>query len=251
MNGGLQYHVTSTGDRLAYHYTPGRAPGVMFCGGFRSDMTGSKATTLESYCRGRGQAFLRFDYHAHGQTGGDFLEGSIGRWTQNALELFDHVMQGPAILVGSSMGGWIALNMALQRREYVKGILGIAAAPDFTERLMWAGMTPAQQRDLMRDGVIYVPSLYGDPYPITKLLIEDGRQHLLLDSPIPLTCPVRLVQGMKDPDVPWTYAHDIAEALESRDVQTMLIKEGDHRLSTPEDLHVLTFTLEKLLDAVS
>lgn len=251
MSGEIQYHVTSSGDRLAYCHTPGAAPGVMFCGGFRSDMSGKKVSMLEQYCRGRGQAFLRFDYHAHGQSEGDFLDGSISRWTNNALELFDHVMQGPAVLVGSSMGGWIALNIALQRRERVKGIIGIAAAPDFTERLMWAGMTPQQQRDLMRDGVIHIPSLYGDPYPITRLLIEDGRRQLLLDNPIPLTCPVRLLQGMKDPDVPWTYAFDLAEALVSTDVQTLLIKEGDHRLSTPEDLHVLTFTLEKLLDKVS
>jgi pimeloyl-ACP methyl ester carboxylesterase len=251
MTNGLQHHVTSTGERLAYHYTPGHTPGVIFCGGFRSDMSGSKATTLESYCRGRGQAFLRFDYHAHGESPGDFLEGSIGRWTENALSLLDHVTQGPQVLVGSSMGGWIALNLALARRERVAGLIGIAAAPDFTERLIFASMTPAQQATLMQDGVLMVPSQYGDPYPITRLLIEEARQHLLLDAPIPLICPVRLLQGMRDPDVPWSYAFDIAEALESTDVQTLLIKEGDHRLSGPEDLHVLTFTLEKLLDNVS
>ena len=251
MTDGLQHHVTSTGERLAYYYTPGHAPGVIFCGGFRSDMSGSKATTLESYCRGRGQAFLRFDYHAHGESPGDFLEGSIGRWTENALSLLDHVAQGPQVLVGSSMGGWIALNLALARPARVAGLLGIAAAADFTERLMYASMTPAQQATLMREGVLMVPSQYGDSYPITRLLIEEARQHLLLDVPIPLTCPVRLLQGMRDPDVPWSYAFDIAEALESKDVQTLLIKEGDHRLSGPEDLHVLTFTLEKLLDNVS
>lgn len=251
MSNGLQYYVTSTGDRLAYYFTPGRAPCVMFCGGFRSDMTGSKATTLESYCRGRGQAFLRFDYHAHGQSDGDFLEGSISRWTSNTQELFDALLTGPALLVGSSMGGWIALNVALRRHDCVHGLLGIAAAPDFTERLMWANMTPRQQQLLMENGVLHVPSQYGDPYPITRQLIEDGRQHLLLDAEIPLSCPVRLLQGMRDSDVPWTYASDLAEALESNDVQIIFIKDGDHRLSTPENLHVLTFTLEKMLDNIS
>jgi pimeloyl-ACP methyl ester carboxylesterase len=251
MSDGLLYHVTSTGDRLAYHLTPGATPAVMFCGGFRSDMTGSKATTLESYCRGRGQAFLRFDYHAHGQSPGDFLEGSIGRWTENALSLLDTLTEGPMVMVGSSMGGWIALNLALRRPERVAGLIGIAAAPDFTERLMWASMSPVEQSTLLKQGIVDIPSQYGEPYPITRLLIEEGRQHLLLDKPIPLQCPVRLLQGMQDPDVPWSYAFDLAEALESTDVQTLLIKIGDHRLSAPEDLHVLTFTLEKLLDQVA
>ncbi|MBY0354857.1 MAG: alpha/beta hydrolase [Rickettsiales bacterium] len=251
MSDALQHYVTSTGDRLAYYATSGASPGVFFLGGFRSDMTGSKATTLESYCRGRGQSFIRFDYHAHGASDGDFLEGSIGRWTHNALELFDALSTGPQILVGSSMGGWIALNIAVQRMPRVAGIIGIAAAPDFTERLMWARATPQQQATILREGSIMLPSEYGEPYPITRQLIEEARNHLLLDRVIPVTCPVRLLHGMQDPDVPWSYAFDIVSALQTNDVQTLLIKEGDHRLSGPEELHLLTFTLEKLLDKVT
>lgn len=244
----MEFFTDPQGDRLAYHLTDGATPGVFFCGGFRSDMSGQKAKTMESYCRGRGQAFLRFDYHGHGASSGEFIEGSIGRWFHNALALFDALTYGPQILIGSSMGGWIALLIALARPERVAGLIGIAAAPDFTERLMWARATPAQQSTIERQGYVNIPSDYGDDYPITRHLIKESRAHLLLDKPIPLTCPVRLLQGMQDNVVPWSYAFDIAEALQSTDVQTILIKEADHRLSSPEDLHVLTFTLEKLLD---
>ena len=227
------------GTRLAYALTPGNNPTVIFLPGFRSDMTGDKATHLARLCAARGQAMLRFDYSGHGASGGRFEDGDIGQWTTDALTLIDALTPGPLVLVGSSMGGWIALLAALARPGRIAGLVGVAAAPDFTERLMWQAMTPREREQLMSEGVLHVPSQYGEPYPITRRLIEDGRRRLLLDGPIALDCPVRLLHGQRDPDVPWETALRVAERLSGTDVQVTLVKDGDHRLSRPQDLALL------------
>lgn len=228
--------VRRTG-RIAYHRSEGKSPGVLFLGGFMSDMTGIKATTLEGHCLETGRAFLRFDYSGHGQSDGRFEDGTIGSWLDDALAVLDELTGGPQILVGSSMGGWIAHLLARSRPERVCALIGVAAAPDFTEDLLEQGFDPATRAKLEREGVVYLPSDYGDrPYPITRALIEDGRRHLLLRAPIPVHCPVQLIQGMRDPDVPWQVALRLAERLESETVAVTLIKDGDHRLSRPEDL---------------
>ena len=215
-------------------------PGVIFLSGFKSDMSGSKATALAEFCRARGQAFLCFDYFAHGETGGDFAEGTIGRWRDDAIAALDQLSEGPQILVGSSMGGWLMLLTALARRERIHGLVGIAAAPDFTEDLIFATLSPAEQAKLQRDGRLEQPSAYSeDPYVITWKLIEEARAHLLLRDAVPLDCPVRLLQGMADPDVPFAVAMRLMQRLTSTDVQLRLIKDGDHRLSRPQDLKLL------------
>ncbi len=235
------------GVELAWTRTPGRGPAAVFLPGYKSDMTGTKALETEAFCAAHRLACLRLDYSGHGASSGRFEDGTIGRWTEDALFLIDNLTGGPLVLIGSSMGGWIALLAALARPERVTGLIGIAAAPDFTEGLMWGSMTPEEQRTLMRDGVLLVPSQYGDPYPVTRRLIEDGRIRLLLDRTIPLTCPVRLLQGQMDPDVPWQTALRIADRLEAEDVQITLVKDGDHRLSRPQDLALLRQALRALL----
>lgn len=235
------------GVPLAYQLTAGREPTVVFLPGFRSDMTGDKATHLARFCEARAQAMLRLDYSGHGVSGGAFEDGCISRWRDDALLLIDRLTTGKLVLVGSSMGGWIALLAARARAERVAALIGIAAAPDFTERLMWQAMSPAERETLLRDGVLHVPSEYGGPYPITRRLIEDGRSNLLLDGPIAFDCPVRLLQGQRDPDVPWETALRIAERVTGVDVRTILVKDGDHRLSRPADLALLGDTLGAVL----
>lgn len=218
--------------------------------GFMSDMTGSKALALEELCKSRGQAFLRFDYRGHGASSQAFAEGCIGDWADDALLALDRLTQGPQVLVGSSMGGWIMLLTALARPERVAGLVGIAPAPDFTETLVWKELTPHQQAQLMEQGFVEIPSDYGDkPYVITKRLIEDGRQRLLLDkAPLPIKVPVRIIQGILDKDVPWQTALRIQDAVESQDVDVTLVKNGGHRLSEPQDLDRLKRTVAALLD---
>lgn len=220
--------------------------------GFMSDMTGGKALALEEMCRARGQAYLRFDYRGHGASSNAFKEGCIGDWADDALDVLDRLTQGPQLLVGSSMGGWIMLLTALARPERVAGLVGIAPAPDFTENLIWRELTERQRRVMAEQGFVEIPSDYGDqPYVITQRLIEDGRQHLLLDKgKLPLAMPVRIIQGMDDKDVPWQTALDIQKAVESRDVEVTFVKSGGHRLSEPEDLARLTRTVAALLDQV-
>ena len=235
------------GPDLAYLRTPGSAPTVVFLPGFRSDMQGAKAVEVAALCAARGAGCLRLDYGGHGASGGRFEDGTIGGWTADALHGIDRLTEGPLVLVGSSMGGWIALLVALARPDRVAGLVGIAAAPDFTERLMWDAMLPAERATLLRDGVVFAPSEYGDPLPITRALIEDGRRRLLLDGPIPLNCPVRLLHGQRDADVPWETSLRLAERLASPDVQVTLLKDGDHRLSRPADLALLRRTVATLL----
>lgn len=239
------------GSTIAYHFTPGKSPGVVFLGGFMSDMTGSKALALEEHCRNSGRAFLRFDYTGHGASSGQFEDGCIGDWADDALFALDHLTEGPQILIGSSMGGWVMLLIAMKRPERLAGLIGIAAAPDFTEDLLPNELTP-QQKQLIEDhGVVYVDSPYGDePTPYTKKLMEDGRKHLILRQRITVDVPVRLIQGMKDPDVPWQTSLNILNMIGSNDVEATFIKSGDHRLSEPADLERLTGVLEGLLGRI-
>ena len=235
------------GIELAWSKLDGTGPTIVFLPGFRSDMTGDKATALAAFCATHGHAMLRFDYSGHGASGGQFESGTIGIWAQDALTVLDRLTEGKVILVGSSMGGWLALLTALRRPERVAALVGVAAAPDFTEKLMWEAMTFEERARLSRDGILHVPSQYGEPTPITLQLIEEGRSHLLLDGPIQLDCKVRLLHGQADPDVPWEMAPRIAERLTARDVEIILVKDGDHRLSRPRDLALLTRTVAALL----
>ncbi|MDB5374664.1 MAG: hypothetical protein JWP04_3306 [Belnapia sp.] len=234
------------GVELAWRRVPGQGPGVIFLGGFNSDMTGSKAADLAEYCAGTGRAFLRLDYSGHGASGGRFEDGSIGRWADDAAAVIGALTVGPQVLVGSSMGGWIGLLLALRLPERVAALVGIAAAPDFTARI--ESLLPAEIRAIIaRDGVWQRPSQYGAPYPITRHLLEEGRRHLLLDRPVPLTIPLRLLQGQQDPDVPWETALRIAAAVTGADVEVVLVKDGDHRLSRPQDLLLLRRVVGALL----
>jgi pimeloyl-ACP methyl ester carboxylesterase len=237
------------GVNLAWRHRRGAGPTIVFLPGFRSDMEGSKAVHLVGLAARRGQAMLRLDYSGHGASGGRFEDGTIGIWTADALRVVDAVTEGPLIVVGSSMGGWIGLNLALARPERVAGFVGIAAAPDFTERLIWAALAPWERETLLSSGVLAMPSDYGEPTPITLGLIEDGRLHLRLDGPIALDCPVRLLQGQRDGDVPWRTALDIADRLTGNDVRVTFVKDGDHRLSRDSDLVLLEGVVGALLDA--
>jgi len=243
------------GSKIAYHAIPRKQtatpneqkPGILFLGGFMSDMTGTKATHFEEHCVRRGLAYTRFDYSGHGQSSGKFAEGTIGQWSRDAVSILDHVATGPQILVGSSMGGWISLLAALARPDRVCGLIGVAAAPDFTEDLMWAQFSDAQKKTIEETGALIEPTDYGDdPYTITRALIVDGRNHLLLRAPINLPIPVRLVQGMQDPDVPWQTALKLADKLTSDNVEVHLIKSGDHRLSKPDELAEITHHIDVL-----
>jgi pimeloyl-ACP methyl ester carboxylesterase len=235
------------GTELAWARLAGKGPTIVFLPGFRSDMTGDKATALVSFCSERGVGMLRLDYSGHGASGGDFLDGTIGAWAADALAAIDALTTGKLILVGSSMGGWIALLTALARPGRIAALVGIAAAPDFTQRLMWESMAPSERATLERDGVLYVPSQYGEPTPITRVLIQDGAKHLVLTGRMPIHCPVRLLHGQADPDVPWELALRIAEQVETPDARVILVKDGDHRLSRPADLALLRQTVGALL----
>lgn len=235
------------GATIAYHHSPGKAPGVVFLTGYMSDMTGGKALRLEHFCRVRRLAYLRFDYFGHGASSGAFTDGTIGRWADDAVFALDHLTEGPQVLVGSSLGGWIMTLAAIRRPGRIAGMLGIAAAPDFTEDLVATMLTAEQKTILERDGVVPVASPYDpEPTPVTKLILDEGRNHLVLRDEIPLDCPVRLIHGMQDPDVPWQTSLRLAERLRSNDVEITLIKKRTHRLSEPEDLDRLCETLEAL-----
>ncbi len=242
------YVETPAGHRLGYVCHTGKEPGVLFLTGFKSDMEGSKALALEAHCRETGRAFLRFDYSGHGSSSGKFEEGTIGAWLADAVAVLDQLTEGPQVIVGSSMGGWIALLLALARPQRVAGLVGIAAAPDFTEELIWRTLPGNQRREMVERGFISIPNCYGeDPYIITHRLVEEGRDHLLLGAPIPIHCPVRLLHGEKDEDVPWQHGLKLVEKLESTDVAFTLVKGAGHRLSEPEHLNLLCNTVESIL----
>ncbi len=236
--------------RLAYsrQFGDDSRPGLIFLGGYASDMTGTKASFLAERCATAGISYLRFDYRGHGQSDGDFIEGSISDWLADTEAAFNQLTKGPQIVVGSSMGGWIALLLALRQPERVKALVGIAAAPDFTEELMWQKMLPEQRDVLLANGLIYDDNAPPDHcIPTTLKLIEDGRQHLLLRDVMEITCPVRLLQGLRDTEVPWQTALRIARHIRTQDLYIGYVKDGDHRLSQPDDLALLWRTIEPFL----
>lgn len=222
--------VTPQGRRIAYHLTPGTGPAVVFLGGFKSDMEGTKAVFLEDWARQTGRAFLRFDYSGHGISDGEFTQGAIGDWFEDACAALG-LIAGKAVLVGSSMGGWISLLVARAMPERVAGLVTIAAAPDFTEDSMWAGFSDAQKAALETEGQVALPSEYGDPYIITKRLIEEGRTRLVLRDPLPLPFPVRFLQGTADADVDMSVALRLLDHAEGPDMRLTLVKGADHRFS--------------------
>ncbi len=236
------------GASIAYHRLEGKSPGVVFMTGFMSDMTGGKALALEELCREMGHAYLRFDYQGHGESSGQFADGTIGIWSEDALAAVDELTEGPQVIGGSSMGGWIMMLTAIKRPERVAGLVGIAAAPDFTEGLLPPGLTEEQRNEIEENGLVVIPSGYEDDYVITKALLEDGRKHLLLRGEIPITCPVRLLHGIEDESVPWETALTIQQKLQSEDVEVIFIKHGDHRLSEDADIARLKTTVRGLLE---
>jgi len=241
------------GATISYSRLEGKNPGVVFLHGYRSDMSGSKALALEDLCRARGQAFLRFDAFGHGDSSGDVFDGTIGRWAADAVAVIEALTSGPQILVGSSLGGWIATLAALDLRSRVVGLVGIAAALDFTEDLIWADLDVDQRRTLLETGEITVADDSGGDEPhwrFRRALIDDGRNHLLLRDFVNLYCPVRLIHGQRDSDVPWRTSLHFAEMLASDAVEICLVKDGDHRLSRPEDLERLCRTVDDLLAGV-
>lgn len=233
----IAYMPGPRGDRLAYAHTPGRGPLVVFLSGYRSDMDGTKAVHLEAWAKAQGRAFLRLDYSGHGRSGGVFEEGCIGDWAADAEAVIAHVTDGPVVLVGSSMGGWIAC--LLSQRLEVAGLVGIAAAPDFTEDGFWASFDAEQRRTVMEAGRIELPSAYDDPYIVTRRLIEDGRANRVLTRPLPMGWPVRLLQGTADEAVSRETALRLLDHVEGPDVRLTLVRGADHRFSAPDNLAMI------------
>jgi pimeloyl-ACP methyl ester carboxylesterase len=238
----LEVGKDSAARSIAVRARPGGPPGLFWLGGFHSDMQGAKAIALDAWAAEHHRACVRFDYSGHGESGGDFIDGTIGRWLEESVAVFERFCAGPQVVIGSSMGGWMALLLAREiakrpeNRASLAGLVLIAPAPDFTEQLMWNGFSPEIQQEIQTRGVWLRPSQYGDPYPITRALIEEGRNHLLLGSAINVGCPVRILQGAQDPDVPWRHAFALAHRLPSDDVVLTMIQDGDHRLSRPQDI---------------
>lgn len=240
----------NTENHIAYHKIEGPGPGIIWCGGLKSDMDGTKALALQNWAIKQGRAYVRFDYFGHGKSSGRFRDGTISRWAQDTLQIIDSLSQGPQILVGSSMGGWTALLAALARPQQVVGLVLIAPAPDFTEKLMWEGFSPEIRKTILEEGIYYQPSDYDEPYEISRELIIDGRENLLLDGPIDFGGPVRILQGLQDKSVPWQHAKRLMDVLRSDDIEMTLVKRGDHSLSTPSDLARLIDTLERMISCL-
>jgi pimeloyl-ACP methyl ester carboxylesterase len=237
--------------KIAVRTREGKSPGLFWLGGFKSDMNGTKAEALDRWAENAGRACVRFDYSGHGESGGEFTEGTISRWLEESLAVYTRFGQGPQIVVGSSMGGWLALLLAraLAARKDAAPIVGmvlIAPAVDFTEALMWKEFSDATRLEIEQKGFWMRPSAYGEePYPITHGLIEDGRKHLLLGGLIETRCPVHILQGVQDPDVPWRHAVELVSRFSRDDVVLTLIKDGDHRLSRPEDIERLIVAVKE------
>lgn len=244
---GPEFLETPDGRRLAYHLSPGQGPGVVFLGGFMSDMDGTKALHLEAWARAQGRAFLRFDYSGHGRSGGVFTEGTIGAWAADAQAMIAALTDGPQVLVGSSMGGWIALLCARTLPDRVAGLVTIAAAPDFTEDSFWAGFDDAQRAALVQNGQVDLPSDYDAPYTITRRLIEEGRDNLVLRSPLTLSMPVRFLQGTADADVDPSVALRLLAHAIGDDIRLTLVKGADHRFSDPACLSLIAQAIEDVL----
>ncbi|GGD43893.1 alpha/beta fold hydrolase [Sinisalibacter lacisalsi] len=239
--------TTEAGRRIAYHRTAGAGPGVVFLGGFMSDMEGTKALALEDWARASGRAFLRFDYSGHGQSSGSFAEGCIGDWAADARAVIEAVTEGPQVLVGSSMGGWISAILIREIPSKVAGFVGIAAAPDFTEDSMWRDFSADERARLMAEGLVHLPSDYGDPYPITRRLIEDGRRHLVLREALAMPFPVRLLQGTEDEAVERAVALRLLDHISGDDVRLTFVKGADHRFSSPECLALVERAVEEVI----
>ena len=242
---------------IAVRSSRGKAPGLFWLGGFKSDMRGTKAEALAAHAGKNGRACIRFDYSGPGESGARFEDGTISRWLEETIAVFEACAREPQIVVGSSMGAWIALLLARAlagrsgKSARIAGLVLIAPAPDFTETLMWMEFSPETRREIEEKGMWLMPSAYGEePYPITRALIEDGRQHLLLDKPLEIGCPVRILQGVQDPDVPWRHALKLVSCLAQDDVVLTLVKDGDHRLSRSEDIERLLRTIDELAAAI-
>jgi len=239
------------GTKIAYNRLKGRGPGVVFLGGFKSDMEGGKALALEVWCKREGRAFVRFDYQGHGQSSGKFKDGTIGLWAKDAIAVIDRLTEGPQILVGSSMGGWISMLAAKARPGRIKGFIGSAAAPDFTVRMWNKEFDDATRNEVLMQGYMERPCDYGDdPYIITRALIEDGFRNRVIAGPLTLDMPVRLIQGTEDADVPWQTAQLIADKLIGDDVEILLVPGGDHRLSRDIDLKRLVRVVDSVARAI-
>jgi len=243
--------------RIAMRRRDGQGPGLVWLGGFKSDMRGTKADALDAYAASHNRAYVRYDYSGHGESDGDFKDGTIGAWLEESLAVIEACCKGPQILIGSSMGGWMALLAARALRQAqvngsakasLAGLVLIAPAPDFTEELMWKRFSPEIRDEIMRTGAWSYQSDYGEPYPITKRLIEEGRNHLLLDAPLELGCPIRILQGVQDADVPWQHAFKLTHILPSDDVVLTLVQDGDHRLSRPQDIARILATVTELAE---
>jgi len=242
------YLETPQGRRIAYHQSAGEGPGMVFLGGLKSDMGGTKAVYLEAWARAAGRAFLRFDYSGHGESSGAFTDGCIGDWAEDATHAITTLTEGPQVLVGSSMGGWVSLLLARGMPEKVAGLVGIAAAPDFTEDSMWAGFSDAQKAEMEEQGQVALPSDYSDePYVITRRMIEDGRNQLVLRAPLALNMPVRLLQGTADTDVPVEVAMRLLNHATGDDIRLTLVKGADHRFSTPDCLSLVSQSVAEIL----
>ncbi|MDX2094645.1 MAG: alpha/beta hydrolase [Alphaproteobacteria bacterium] len=236
------------GSRIAYHSSDGEGPRVVFCCGYRSDMNATKATALAEWCAANRVPLTRFDYFAHGQSGGDFMDFTIGSAMQSALEVIDRTASESIILIGSSMGAWVALNAARERKAVVRGLIGVAPAPDFTERLLFARLSPERRQELDENGLFWAYSEMSEAdYPVTRHFIEEARNHLMLDDVIGLDIPVHLLHGQEDVDVPWEHSLLLARQLLGDEVTVTLIKDGDHRLNRPADLQVMTDALARML----
>ena len=231
-------------NKIAYCRSDGAGPGIIWCGGLKSDMEGSKATALHDWAQARGRAFVRFDYFGHGKSTGRFRDGTISRWAEDTLQIIDELSAGPQILVGSSMGAWTALLAAIARPERVKALVLIAPAPDFTQKLMWARFSEDIRKTIIEEGIYYEPSDYDEPYEISRELILDGRENLLLDDPINFSGPVRILHGLNDTSVPWQHAQKLMDVLVSEDVELTLVKDGDHSLSGEGDIERLLGVME-------
>ena len=243
----MQTTTTRDGHRLAYVKTDGAGPGVVFLGGFASDMTGTKAVALEAWAKANGRAFLRLDYSGHGASAGQFEAGTIGQWRDDALHVIAEAMPGANVVVGSSMGGWIACLIARDHPDRVAGLVTIAAAPDFTEDGYWASFSEAQRLEVFEKGRILIPSDYGAPYPITRRLIEDGRDQLVLRSALPIPGPMRLLQGTADTDVPPAWATRLLDHVTCDDAQLLMVKGADHRFSEPREIALIQAAVEDVL----
>lgn len=243
------YLTSPTGRRLAYVKTEGAGPGVVFLGGFASDMSGTKATHLEAWARAQGRAFLRFDYSGHGQSEGAFSDGTIGAWAEDAAAVISAVTEGPQILVGSSMGGWIALLLIRRGLLDVSGLVTIAAAPDFTEDGFWEGFSTAARQELMTHGSLQVPSDYGAPYVITRALIEDGRRNMVLREPLALSMPARFLQGTADKDVSTAVALRLLDHASGSDLRLTMVKGADHSFSSPQCLRLIETAIAEVVAA--